>query len=76
MVTAMDGEVDLLPLPLKRKVISEVLYLPAGLMLKNQLVWPGRGAYTLDTEANQARRKKSSNYKVKQIFSKYPLKIK
>ncbi|MFN8256736.1 MAG: DUF4136 domain-containing protein [Bacteroidales bacterium] len=43
---------------------------------KKQLVWQGRGVGTVDPEASQAKREKNINYAVKQIFTKYPPKVK
>ena len=43
---------------------------------KKQLVWQGRGVGTIDPEASAEKREKNINYAVKQIFSKYPPKMK
>jgi len=42
---------------------------------KNQLVWQGRGAGTINPDASQQRREENINYAVKQIFMKYPPKF-
>jgi hypothetical protein len=43
---------------------------------KNEVVWQGRGVGTIDPEASAEKREKNINYAVKQIFTKYPPKIK
>ena len=43
---------------------------------KKQLVWQGRGVGTIDPEASAEKREKNINYAIKQIFTKYPPKIK
>jgi hypothetical protein len=43
---------------------------------KQEVVWQGRGVGTVDPDASAEKREKNINYAVKQIFTKYPPKMK
>lgn len=58
------------------KYVEGTLFVDMIDVAKKQLVWQGRAVKTIDPESSAAKREDNINYAIKQIFTKYPPKVK